>query len=176
MNIYKVFVDNGKDYEDLTERIYIIGANSNIEAEKIGMEYFNQEKWNTGKKSVAMPIMHTDNGYRINLEDEDKKCGINFMMLEKLQEIINFLKADNEGYDRDEIIHDILCEIEELKGYDSDEISLEWDSKVLMILCSFTDEFFDKIIEKVCNVLESYRIELFENKIHDYQGERDDYL
>lgn len=69
MNIYKVFVDNGKDYEDLDKNVYIIAANNNIEAEKIGMEYFNQWRWNTGKNSVAMPTTHTDNGYRIKLEE-----------------------------------------------------------------------------------------------------------
>jgi len=79
-------------------------------------------------------------------------------MENKLQEIINFLELE-EGYDKSEIIADMLDEIEEIKGYFSDEIGLVWDDKVLMVLSDFVDKFYSKIIEKVCNVIKTFQDE-----------------
>ena len=74
----------------------------------------------------------------------------------KLQEIIDYFQL-NEGYDKHEIITDILGEIKELKNYSADEIELEWDKEYLMVLDDFVNEFYHKLIENVCNVLKSFK-------------------
>jgi len=79
-------------------------------------------------------------------------------MENKLQEIINFLELE-EGYDKSEIIADMLDEIEEIKGYFSDEIGLVWNDKELMVLSDFVDKFYSKIIEKICNVIKTFQDE-----------------
>jgi len=47
--------------------------------------------------------------------------------------------------------------MKELKGYESDEISLEWDGDNLMVLNDFVEEFYRKLIEGICNVLKSFQ-------------------
>ena len=79
-------------------------------------------------------------------------------MENKLQEIIDFFELE-EGYDKSEIIADMLDEIEEIKGYFSDEIGLVWDDKELMVLSDFVDKFYSKIIEKICNVIKTFQDE-----------------
>ena len=74
----------------------------------------------------------------------------------KLQEVIDFFEL-GEGYDKDEVIADILGEMKELKGYAADEIGLEWDGEELIILTDFADNFYNEIIEKVCSVLKSFQ-------------------
>jgi len=39
----------------------------------------------------------------------------------------------------------------------ADEIGLEWDGEELIILTDFADNFYNEIIEKVCNVLKSFQ-------------------
>ena len=80
-------------------------------------------------------------------------------MKNKLQEIIDFLDLE-EGYSREEIISDILHEIKVLKDYDSDEIILMWDEEELTTLYDFVDEFYLKLIEKICDVIKSYQNEI----------------
>ena len=75
---------------------------------------------------------------------------------EKLQEIINFFEYE-EGYNKDEIISEILKGIKELKGYDADEIDLIWDNKTLMVLDDFVKQFYNELIERVCNVIKSFK-------------------
>ncbi|HBC94363.1 MAG TPA: hypothetical protein DCZ10_16055 [Pelotomaculum sp.] len=74
----------------------------------------------------------------------------------KLREIIDFFEQE-QGYDKDEVISEILGEIKGLKGYDADEIGLEWDGEEIMILDDFVQEFYAKLIEKVCNVIKSFK-------------------
>ena len=76
----------------------------------------------------------------------------------KLQQIINFFELE-EGYSKNDIISDILKEIKGLKNYDADEIGLEWDGEHLMTLNDFVNEFYYKLIEGVCNVIESFKKE-----------------
>lgn len=76
----------------------------------------------------------------------------------KLKEIIDFFEFE-EGYDKDEVILDILTEIKELRGIYADEIGLEWEGEILMILDDFVKNFYEKVIEKVCNVIKSYQNE-----------------
>jgi len=77
-------------------------------------------------------------------------------MNDKLQEIIDFFELE-EGYDRDEIISDILSEIKGLKRYVANEIGLEWNGENLMILYDFADEFYLKLTEKICNAIRSFQ-------------------
>ena len=74
----------------------------------------------------------------------------------KLQEVIDYFQL-RKGYDKHEIITDILGEIKELKNYSADEIGLEWDKEHLMILDDFVNKFYNLIIENVCNVLKSFK-------------------
>jgi len=80
------------------------------------------------------------------------------MSNKKLQQIIEYFEYE-EGYDKDEIIIDILHEIKELNDYSADEIELKWDNKHLMNLEDFADEYYNKIIKGVCNVIKSYQEE-----------------
>ena len=81
-------------------------------------------------------------------------------MNKKLQEIIDYLKLESEeSYDKKEIITNIIEEIKELKCKYSDEIGLEWDKEVLITLDDFSEQFFDKLIIQICNVLKSFQDE-----------------
>ena len=65
-------------------------------------------------------------------------------MNEKLQEIIDFFEQA-EGWSKDEIIADYIAEIEDLRGYEPDEIGLQWDDdNVLMVLSDFAEIFFNR--------------------------------
>ena len=77
-------------------------------------------------------------------------------MSKKLQEIIDFFEQA-EGLSKDEIIADYIAEIEDLRGYEPDEIGLQWDDNVLMVLSDFAEIFFNKTIDGVCNVLKSFK-------------------
>lgn len=77
-------------------------------------------------------------------------------MSKKLQEIIDFFELE-EGYNRQEVIADIIGEIEGLKGIEVNEIVIEYDGEIILILDEFVDEFYDKLIEKVCNVIKSFK-------------------
>jgi len=80
----------------------------------------------------------------------------NKLINNKLQEVIDYFQL-GEGYDKEEIITDILGEIKELKNYSADEIGLKWDKEHLMILDEFINEFYHKLIENICNVLKSFK-------------------
>lgn len=74
----------------------------------------------------------------------------------KLKELIDFFELE-EGYNKEEVISGILEEIKELKGYDADEIGLNWDGEELMVLEDFIQQFYDKVIVGVCNVMKSFQ-------------------
>jgi len=78
------------------------------------------------------------------------------MSNKKLQQIIDFFELE-EGYSKNDIISDIIGEIKELQGYSSDEIGLEWDGKYLMNLDDFVNDFYYKLIERICNVIKSFQ-------------------
>lgn len=46
-----------------------------------------------------------------------------------------------------------------MKNYSADEIGLEWDNKCLMTLDDFSEQFFNKVSEGICNVLKSFQKE-----------------
>lgn len=84
-------------------------------------------------------------------------------MNEKIQEIIDFFELV-EGYDKTEEIENIISEIKELKGYSSDEIGLEWDGTTLMVLNDFALAFYEKSMNRVCNVVRSFDDEEGDNQ------------
>lgn len=78
-------------------------------------------------------------------------------MNEKLQEIIDFFGQRN-GWSDSELIAGYIAEVEELKGYAPDEVGLQRDDdKIIMILWDFAEMFFNKTIDGICNVLQSYK-------------------
>ena len=76
-------------------------------------------------------------------------------MSDKLTEIKDFLN-ENEGYDKSEVIRDILGKFMVLKGYAADEIALMWDEEYLIDLDSFAHDFWDEMISAVTNVIDSF--------------------
>lgn len=76
--------------------------------------------------------------------------------MDKLQNIIDFLKF-HAGYDKNEVVTDLLSKIKATGRYSADEISVECDGENLTDLESFAYEFYDLVIEAVCNVVESYK-------------------
>ena len=80
-------------------------------------------------------------------------------MKQKLQEIIDFFELE-EGYEREDIITDMLSQIKQLQGHDTDEIDIKWDGKILMTLNDFVRQYHDIVINGVCNVIKSFQKEL----------------
>lgn len=76
--------------------------------------------------------------------------------MDKLEKLINYFELE-EGYDKEEIIADILGEIKQIKGHSADEIGLVRDFQGLGILQDFADEFYDAVITGVVNVAKSFR-------------------
>lgn len=74
-----------------------------------------------------------------------------------INETISYLK-EPEGYDVNKFISDLIVEIDQLDGHYPDEVSLEYDREYLMTLEEFAHIFYWKIIDSVCNVLESFKI------------------
>lgn len=78
--------------------------------------------------------------------------------MNKLQEIIDYFEC-GDGYDKNEVIMDVIGEIKPLDKYVADEIALKWDGKTLMGLDAFATEFYDRLIARVCNVVRSFESE-----------------
>lgn len=78
-------------------------------------------------------------------------------MNKKMKNLIDFFE-DVEGYryNKNEIIMDIIGEIESLNGYRPDEIGLERDGEILTTLDDFADEFYEKVINVVRNIIKSF--------------------
>jgi hypothetical protein len=77
-------------------------------------------------------------------------------MNRKLQEVIDFFEL-REGYDKNEVIADLIEKIGAIKKRSPDEIGLEWCNENLTDLESFANEFYDLVIEGVCNVIKSFK-------------------
>lgn len=77
-------------------------------------------------------------------------------MNEKIDGILEFFE-NGESWNKEGYVYDLIGNIKELQGYSADEISLEWDGEYLITLQEFIDIFFDKVINGVCNVLESFK-------------------
>ncbi|MCF8018320.1 MAG: hypothetical protein K9L62_02855 [Vallitaleaceae bacterium] len=77
----------------------------------------------------------------------------------RLQEIIDFFELEGESWGKDEVMREYANEIKELQGNALDEVGLEWDGENLMILDDFVAQYFNKVIEGVCNVIKSFKEE-----------------
>lgn len=74
-----------------------------------------------------------------------------------LQEVIDFFEY-GDTHDKNEVISEILEKLSDLKHISSDEIGLYWGREdYVMGLDDFTEQFYDKTIEVVCNVLKSFQ-------------------
>ena len=67
MNFYSVYIDNGLDYEDYTDRRYIIIATSEKEAEEIAKELWLEWYEMDGKNVTAKLMTKSDNGIPLNI-------------------------------------------------------------------------------------------------------------
>lgn len=78
-------------------------------------------------------------------------------MVKLKRELIDFFKY-KEGWDKQEIleeyIHEILTEAKS-EFTCADLLSINDDEKEIMMLDEFSDKLFDKIIDGVCNVIET---------------------
>lgn len=69
-----------------------------------------------------------------------------------------------EGYDMDEVISDIINDTKMLKykedgknySADADECDIKWGDEQICNLDDFINEFSEKFIENICNVLDSF--------------------
>ncbi|MGM8331726.1 hypothetical protein [Clostridium perfringens] len=74
----------------------------------------------------------------------------------------NYLKNE-EGYDLDEVISDIVSETNMLKVKEMgdntlslDECSINWGDDEVCVLEDFINDYTNKFINKICNVLDSF--------------------
>jgi uncharacterized protein YacL (UPF0231 family) len=79
-----------------------------------------------------------------------------------LKAVKNFLQ-NREGWDLDEVKDDIVAELQLLKSKEmkdaslaTDECSINWGEEEVCVLCNFIDAYTDKLLEKMCNVLDSF--------------------
>lgn len=76
----------------------------------------------------------------------------------KIEETISFLKDScNNGYDADELLHEYVHEVLNKTGtpFSWDELMLHDGENNIVLLEDFCKDLRDKIIEGVCNVLET---------------------
>lgn len=81
---------------------------------------------------------------------------------ETLMVIKNYLQNE-EGYDLKEIISDIVSETNMLKAKEMgnsilslDECSINWGDDEVCVLEDFINDYTNKFIDKICNVLDSF--------------------
>lgn len=75
----------------------------------------------------------------------------------KLNDIKMFLRNEQITYDKNEHISDIAEKIKDTKGKALDEIGLLYGEEELKTtLDVYLSEFYDLLIEDVCNVIDSF--------------------
>lgn len=79
-----------------------------------------------------------------------------------LMAVKQFLE-NQEGWELDEIIEEIveetkLLKSKEIEGYtlSTDECDIEWDAEEICVLADFIDSYSRIFISKICNVLDSF--------------------
>ena len=79
-----------------------------------------------------------------------------------LMAVKNYLKNE-EGYDLDEVISDIVSETNMLKVKEMgdntlslDECSINWGDDEVCVLEDFINDYTEKFIDKICSVLDSF--------------------
>lgn len=73
------------------------------------------------------------------------------------RELIDFFR-DQGGWDKDELLGDYVGEILKNAGSSTvyaDELTVTDGDRDIMVLQDFANELFDRIIEGVCNVIET---------------------
>ena len=78
-----------------------------------------------------------------------------------LMTVKHFLENEQEYWDKDGVIAEIIEEFRLLQHADMgqlepDECCIEWDGESQSNLDDFIRAFFDATLEKICNVLESF--------------------
>jgi hypothetical protein len=74
-----------------------------------------------------------------------------------LDEIIDFFELE-EGYDKDELITNFLDGLLKPQKINSDEVQLIFgDNRYFTELDSFAKDYYDLVIQGVCNVLKSFK-------------------
>lgn len=80
-----------------------------------------------------------------------------------LMAVKSFLENEQEYWDKDEMISDIVAETKLLKHeimgehmIASDECAIEWDGHDICNLDDFVIAFADGFLEKICNILDSF--------------------
>ncbi|HBX23520.1 MAG TPA: hypothetical protein DEF34_07825 [Desulfotomaculum sp.] len=70
---------------------------------------------------------------------------------------------NQEGWDLDEVISEMVAETGLLKHKDlgdhtlaTDECGIEWDGKEICVLSDFIDVYSNAFIVRICNVLDSF--------------------
>jgi hypothetical protein len=80
----------------------------------------------------------------------------------KLDEIIDYIKFQ-EDYSMEDVARDIVYETDLIKVGDEsievDECSIEWGDDYCCTLQEFIDKYTDNLLEKVVNVVKSYKEE-----------------
>ncbi|MFH0334739.1 hypothetical protein [Clostridium perfringens] len=78
---------------------------------------------------------------------------------ETLMTVKNYLQ-DREGYDLEEVISDIVSEtgLLEMEGntLSLNECSINWGDDEVCVLEDFINDYTNKFINKICNVLDSF--------------------
>jgi hypothetical protein len=79
-----------------------------------------------------------------------------------LMAVKSFLE-NQEGFDLEEVISEMIAETKLLKhkdlgdsNLDADECGIEWDGKEICVLSDFIDAYSNIFIAKICNVLDSF--------------------
>ena len=73
-----------------------------------------------------------------------------------IEEILRFFEYE-EGWNKNELIHDTINEI--IKGVSADELTINTEETPLIAFDHFIDQFYDKLVDKFCKVLASFKEE-----------------
>lgn len=74
----------------------------------------------------------------------------------KLDTIINYLK-DGSNYDKINFINNLAKKCSSTMGISPDELDIRSGSMWTGDLDDFSKEFYDQVIDSICNVIESYK-------------------
>lgn len=78
------------------------------------------------------------------------------MSNEKLDTIIKYLK-DSSNYDKTNFINDLAMKCSSTMGISTDELDIRSGDMWTGDLDEFVCDFYNQVIESVCNVIESYK-------------------
>lgn len=85
--------------------------------------------------------------------ENGKRDSVEQSLLSEIQEYF----TEREGWDKDEVINDVLNEIDYMKGKYPDEIGVVDDEGEFTDLDTLLNDFFIQTLKKVSNVIESYK-------------------